>query len=105
MDSDPEDDDAKGVGATTPCGLPAAMDSVSAPKATSLMNGRSRCLQKNGPRARTPRPSSEVMMDSDSEDDDAKGVGVTTLCGLLAAMDSASAPKATSPKNHRSHCF
>ncbi len=44
------------------------------------------------------------MMDSDSEDDDAKGVGATTLCGLLAAMDSASAQKATSPMNHRSRC-
>ncbi len=102
MDSDSEDVDAKGVGAMTLCGLLAAMDSASAPKATSLMNCRSCHLQKNGSRARTPRPSNLGMMDSDSEDVDAKGVGATTLCGLLASMDSASALKATSLMNCRS---
>ncbi len=44
--SDSEDDDANNAGATTPCGLPAAMDSASAFKATSLMNCRSCCLKK-----------------------------------------------------------
>ncbi len=81
MDSDSEDEDAKGVGATTLCGLQAAMDSASSPKATSLTNHRSLRLQKKCPRGRTPRSTTEVMMDSDFEEEDAKGLGATTPCG------------------------
>ncbi len=59
--------DAKDAGATTPCGLPAAMDSATAPKATSLIKLRSHSNQRNGTEARTPRPSSVGMMDLDSD--------------------------------------
>ncbi len=41
MDSNSEDVDAKDAGATTPCGLLAAMDSAPAPTVTSLMKLRS----------------------------------------------------------------
>ncbi len=46
MDSDSVDDDAKDAGATTRCGLPAAMDSASAPKSTSLTKRRSHLYPK-----------------------------------------------------------
>ncbi len=49
MDLDSEDEDAKEAGTMTQCGLPAAMDSASAPKATSPMKSRSRRLQKKDP--------------------------------------------------------
>ncbi len=39
-------------------------------------------------------------MDSNSEDIDANDAGVTTLCVLLAAIDSAPTPKATSLMNN-----
>ncbi len=84
-----------------PCGLPAAM-SASAPKATLLTKLRSCSNQRNGPRARTQRQSSQGMMDSDSEDNDAKYAGAIIACGIPAANDSASASKAASPMKLRS---
>ncbi len=71
MDSESEDVDAKDEGATTLCGLPAAMDSALAPTATSLTKLRSHPNPKNGPGARTQRATRHVHMDSESEDIDA----------------------------------
>ncbi len=99
MDSNSEDIDAKDAGATTPCGLPAAMDSALAPTATLTVKLRSRPNPKYGPGARTQRQTSHVLMDSNSEDVNTMDVGAKTPCGLLAAMDSAPALTATSPMN------
>ncbi len=103
MVSNIEDNDAKDAGAMIPCGLPAAMDSASASKGISLMKLRSCSNQRNGLGARTTRPSSQVQMDCNIEDNDAKDAGDMTPCGLPAAMDSASASKATSSKKLRSY--
>ncbi len=72
MDSNSEDNDAKDAEATTPCGLPAAMDSSAAPKTTSLMKIRNHSNQRNGSGARTSKPSSQVLivLDSDVLSDD-----------------------------------
>ncbi len=43
------------------------------------------------------------MSDYDSEDMDDNDEGATTPCGQPAAMDSAPAQKATSPKQLRNH--
>ncbi len=77
------------------------MDSVSAQKATSLMKRRICPYPKNGPGARTPKPPSQGVMDSNSEDNDAKDTGATTPCGLPATIDLASAQKATSLMKRR----
>ncbi len=66
------------------------------------MKLRSRSNQKNGLGTRTQRQASHVLIDSDSEDIDAKDTGATTLCVLLAAMDSAPTPKAAFLKKLRS---
>ncbi len=81
----------------TPCGLPAAMDSAPTPKATSLMQLWNPSIPNPKNQARSASSGGGADSDSICKMIDAEGVGATTLCGLLAAMDAAPTPNATSP--------
>ncbi len=91
--------DAEDVGATTPCGLRAAIDSARTPKATSPVHLWNLSIPNPRNQARSASSGGGADSDSDSisKEIDAEDVGAMTLCGLQAAMDSAHTPKATSP--------
>ncbi len=82
----------------TPCGRLAAMDSAcNFSNATSLMHLWNQSIPSPINQARPASSGGGADLDSICKEIDAEDVGVMTLCGLPAVMDSAPTPKATSP--------
>ena len=81
--------DAEDVGATTPCGLRAAMDSASTQRQLLQCNSGIHQFQTQEIKEDLQVQEAKLILIPLAKKIDAEDVGATTLCGLLAAMDSA----------------